>query len=83
MVGTGSAVSPVSPLLVCARVSGTTDPTIVPSRRSKGISVSRQAWFYDRACFGRSFPGRHQIKRVTQMLRPVSQTTGISAGPHI
>ena len=33
------------------------------------------------ARFGRSFPGTHQA-RVTRMLRPVSQATGVSAVPH-
>jgi hypothetical protein len=30
VVGTGSAVSPVYPLLVCAGLTGKTDPTTVP-----------------------------------------------------
>jgi hypothetical protein len=57
MVGTGSAVSPCYLLLVCAKLMTR------PFRRShhpltvQSFPVSRQAWFSDRACFGRLFLG--------------------------
>ena len=37
VVGTGSAVSPVYPLLICARVGGKTDPTICHLQRFKAF----------------------------------------------
>ena len=69
------------PLCLSAQGVGKTDPTIVPPSTVYSFSVSRRAWFSDRARFGRSFPGMHQA-RVTRMLRSVSQATGVSAVPH-
>jgi hypothetical protein len=81
VVGTGSAVSPVFPSACLRRVTGKTDPTIVPPSTVYSVPVSCQAWFSDRARFGRSFPGTHQA-REPRRFRPVSQTTGVSAVPH-
>jgi hypothetical protein len=80
VVGTGSAVSPLTSACL-RRVAGKTDPTIVPPSTVLSFSVSRRALFSDRARFGRSFPEVRQV-RVTRTLRPVSQATGVSAVPH-
>jgi hypothetical protein len=61
VVGTGSAVSPVT-LCLSAQGLGTTDPTIAPPSTVQSFPVSRWAWFYDRCPLGsfisRSEPGR-------------------------
>jgi hypothetical protein len=68
------------PLLISAclrRVLGSTNPTIAPPSTVQSFPVSRRAWIIDRARFGRLFPGVHRV-RVTRMLRPASQSAGIS-----
>jgi hypothetical protein len=82
MVGTGSAVSPVYPLLICAKLATRPIRRSATLRRFKAFPSLVRLWFSDRARFGRSFPGTHQV-RVTRMLRPVSQSTGVSTRTHL
>jgi hypothetical protein len=81
VVGTGSAVSPV--ITLCLSAQGYRQDRSDDHATLDGIKLSRlsSGLVTDRACFGPSLPGRHQA-RVTQMLRPVSQATGVSAVPH-
>jgi hypothetical protein len=80
VVGTGSAVSPLNFYLSAQgyRQDRSDDHAALDG---VSVSVSRRAWFSDRARFGRSLPGVRQV-RVTRTLRPVSQATGVSAVPH-
>jgi hypothetical protein len=80
MVGTGSAVSPVSPLLVCAKLA------TGPIRRSATLRRSKVFPSLVRLCLATA-PAlvvhcQERIRSGDRMLRPVSQTTGISAVPH-
>jgi hypothetical protein len=80
VVGTGSAVSPFN---FCLSAQGRQQDRSDNHATLDGLQLFRlsRVWFSDRARFGRSLPGVHQV-RVTQTLRPVSQATGVSAVPH-
>jgi hypothetical protein len=80
VVGTGSAVSPVSLLLICASWRHDRSDDHAPF---DGLKHSRlSSGLVSRPCPPGSFIARNESGRVARMLRPVSQTTGISAVPH-
>jgi hypothetical protein len=80
VVGTGSAVSPLN---FCLSAQGCRQDRSDDRATLDGPKLFRlsQGLVSDRARFGRSLPGMHQV-RVTRTLRPVSQATGVSAVPH-
>jgi hypothetical protein len=66
VVGTGSAVSPVASSACLRKVGDETDPTITPpfDGLKRFRLVSCQAWFSDRARFGRSFSSKVTVRRL-------------------
>jgi hypothetical protein len=82
MVGTGSAVSPVYPQLICAGLSARPIRRSATLRRFKAFPSLVRLGLATVPALVVHFQETHQV-RVTRMLRPVSQSTGVSTRTHL
>ena len=83
MVGTGSAVGPYNLLLICAGYLPQPIRRSCHPRRSKASPSLVRLCLSTRACFGRSLSRISHPVKMIRVLRPVSQSTGISTRTHL